>query len=312
PLRYVVSRIYSAQQPKHSFLHCHMADTKAQSGENQPDVAWLESQYNVRSYLPDHPKTFARWAEQSRYARFDLDGFWNQYFGESEAETVDVIPGKPGKPLLIFIHGGYWRSLDKYDFTFLAKPYVARGYSVALLNYGLIPRVTIEDSVRQTLRGIEWLYRQADRFGFDANQIVVCGHSAGGHLGVMSALAFWPLWASDLPQDVVKSVIAISGIYDLSPLVHTPFIQKDLKLNQKRTRRVSPALMPKPTIPVHLAFGTKETDAFKEQSAYLASHWGLNPPLQVNADHFSICDSIADPNSELFMLIQNQLLLPSH
>ena len=206
-----------------------MADTKAQSGENQPDVAWLESQYNVRSYLPDHPKTFARWAEQSRYARFDLDGFWNQYFGESEAETVDVIPGKPGKPLLIFIHGGYWRSLDKYDFTFLAKPYVARGYSVALLNYGLIPRVTIEDSVRQTLRGIEWLYRQADRFGFDANQIVVCGHSAGGHLGVMSALAFWPLWASDLPQDVVKSVIAISGIYDLSPLVHTPFIQKDLK-----------------------------------------------------------------------------------
>jgi len=225
-----------------------MADTKAQSGENQPDVAWLESQYNVRSYLPDHPKTFARWAEQSRYARFDLDGFWNQYFGESEAETVDVIPGKPGKPLLIFIHGGYWRSLDKYDFTFLAKPYVARGYSVALLNYGLIPRVTIEDSVRQTLRGIEWLYRQADRFGFDANQIVVCGHSAGGHLGVMSALAFWPLWASDLPQDVVKSVIAISGIYDLSPLVHTPFIQKDLKLNQKRTRMVSPALMPKPTI----------------------------------------------------------------
>lgn len=289
-----------------------MADTKAQSGENQPDVDWLESQYNVRSYLTDHPKTFARWAEQSRYARFDLDGFWNQYFGESEAETVDVIPGKPGKPLLIFIHGGYWRSLDKYDFTFLAKPYVARGYSVALLNYGLIPRVTIEDSVRQTLRGIEWLYRQADRFGFDANQIVVCGHSAGGHLGVMSALAFWPLWASDLPQDLVKSVIAISGIYDLSPLVHTPFIQKDLKLNQKRTRMVSPALMPKPTIPVHLAFGIKETDAFKEQSAYLASHWGLNPPLQVNADHFSICDSIADPNSELFMLIQNQLLLPSH
>lgn len=280
--------------------------------DHLPDVAWLESQYNVRAYLPDHPKVFARWAEQSRYARFDLDGHWNLYFGESEAETVDVVPGKPGKPLLIFIHGGYWRSLDKADFTFLAKPYVARGYSVALLNYGLIPKVTIEDCVRQTLRGIEWLYRQAGRFGYDPNQIVVCGHSAGGHLGVMSALAFWPLWASDLPQDVVKSVIAVSGIYDLSPLVHTPFIQKDLKLNQKRTRMVSPALMPKPTIPVHLAFGNRETDAFKEQSAYLAAHWGLNPPLQVAADHLNVVDLIAEPNSELFLLIQNQLLLPSH
>lgn len=289
-----------------------MAQIKPSSGDRQPDTEWLDSQYNIRSYLPDHPKIFARWAEASRYARFDLDGYWNLFFGESEAETVDVIPGKPGKPLLIFIHGGYWRSLDKYDFTFLAKPFVARGYSVALLNYGLIPRVTIEDSVRQTLRGIEWLYRQADRFGYDNNQIVACGHSAGGHLAVMSALAFWPLWAEDLPQDVIKSVVAVSGIYDLSPLVHTPFIQKDLKLNQKRTRMVSPALMPKPTIPVHLAFGSEETVAFKEQSAYLASHWSLSPPLQVQADHLTIVDQIANPSSELFMLIQNQLLLPSH
>lgn len=289
-----------------------MADSKVQGGDNQPDTAWLESQYNVHSYIPEHPKFLMRWEELSRYARFDLDGFWNLYFGESEAETVDIVQGKPGKPLLVFIHGGYWSALDKTDFTFLAKPYVARGYSVAILNHGLIPKVTIEDSVRQTLRGIEWLYRQAERFGYDANQIVVCGHSSGAHLAVMSALAFWPLWAEDLPQDVVKAVIAISGIYDLSPLVHTPFIQKDLKLNQKRTRMVSPALMPKPSIPVHLAFGTQETDSFKEQTAYLASHWNLNPPQQVQANHFSIVDSIAEPNSELFMLIQNQLLLPSH
>ncbi|MDX1669278.1 MAG: alpha/beta hydrolase [Limnobacter sp.] len=290
-----------------------MAQTKAQTSDRQPDTEWLDSQYNVRSYLPEHPKVFAQWAEASRYARFDLDGYWNLFFGESEAETVDVIPGKPGKPLLVFIHGGYWRSLDKYDFTFLARPYVARGYSVALLNHGHIPRITIEDSVRQTLRGIEWLYRQAERFGYDQNQMIACGHSSGAHLAVMSALAFWPLWAEDLPQDLIKSVVAVSGIYDLSPLVHTPFIQQDLRLNQKRTRMVSPALMPKPTIPVHLAFGTEETVAFKEQSAYLSSHWSLSPPLQVQqANHLNIVDQMADPNSELFMLIQNQLLLPSH
>ncbi|NJM33083.1 MAG: alpha/beta hydrolase, partial [Limnobacter sp.] len=270
-----------------------MAQTKAQTAERQPDPEWLDSQYNVRSYLSDFPKIFADWAEQSRYARFDLDGYWNLFFGESESETVDVIPGKPGKPLLIFIHGGFWRSLDKYDFTFLAKPYVARGYSVALLNHGLIPRVTIEDSVRQTLRGIEWLYRQADRFGYDKNQLIACGHSSGAHLAVMSALAFWPLWAEDLPQDLIKSVVAVSGVYDLSPLVHTPFIQQDLKLNQKRTRMVSPALMPKPTIPVHLAFGSQEKVAFQEQSAYLASHWALSPPLQVDADHYGIVNHLA-------------------
>lgn len=289
-----------------------MAQTKVPPTDRQPDPEWLDSQYNVRSYIPEHPKIFAQWAEKSRYARFDLDGYWNLFFGESEAETVDVIPGKEGKPLLIFIHGGYWRSLDKYDFTFLAIPYVQRGYSVALLNYGLIPKVTIEDSVRQTLRGIEWLYRQADRFGYDKDQIIACGHSAGAHLAVMSALAFWPLWAEDLPQDLIKSVVAISGIYDLSPLVHTPFIQQDLKLNQKRTRMVSPALMPKPTIPVHLAFGKEETDVFKEQSAYLASHWGLGAPLQADANHLTIVDQIGEANSEVFTLVQNQLLLPSH
>ena len=197
--------------------------------------AFYEREYNARAAIPEHPRIFARWAEQGAMARRLRACLIDLPYGETPAERLDYFPTRQdAAPLLVFIHGGYWRSLDKSDFAWLAPPFVQHGVALALPNYGLAPQTTIEDMVRQQLRALAWLYRNGDRLGFDPERIVVAGHSAGAHLAVMMMAAVWPAYEADLPRSLVKGGLALSGIYDLAPLVQAPFVNADLKLDARR------------------------------------------------------------------------------
>ena len=184
------------------------------------NVEWMEREYNARAAIPDHPQIFARWAEQGSQVRRRRAGLIDMPYGDDSGERLDFFPTvHRTSPLLVFIHGGYWRSLDKSDFSWVAPPFLDAGVAVAFLNYGLAPRVAVEDMVRQQLRAIAWLHARAEELGFDRQRIVVGGHSAGGHLTAMLMAALWPDLDPDLPPDLVKGGIAISGLYDLEPLV---------------------------------------------------------------------------------------------
>ena len=212
------------------------------------DPAFFEREYNARAAIPEHPQIFARWAEQGAITRRLRACLADLPFGETPAERLDYFPTRlDAAPLLVFIHGGYWRSLDKSDFSWLAPPFVQHGVAMALLNYGLAPQTSIEEMVRQQLRALAWLYRNGDRLGFDPERIVVVGHSAGAHLTAMMMAALWPVYSADLPRALVKAGLAISGIYDLGPLVHTPFVNVDLRLDAHRARALSPVHMPPAT-----------------------------------------------------------------
>jgi len=268
-------------------------------------VEFCEREYNARASIPDHPQIFARWAEQSAAVRRLRACVIDLSYGETAGERLDLFPAnREDAPLLVFIHGGYWRSLDKSDFSWIAPPFVNHGVSVALLNYGLAPKTPMEEIVRQMLRAHAWLYRNGDRLGFDPSRIYVSGHSAGGHLTAMMMAALWPVYGADLPADLVKGGLAVSGIYDLEPLRHAPFIQADLKLNAARARLLSPVHLPPATDrPLYAAVGALESGEFRRQTALIGKAWPRSLAREIRLpgfNHLTVVEELANPASPLF------------
>jgi arylformamidase len=266
---------------------------------------YCEREYNARAMIPDHPRIFADWAERGAATRRQRAGLLDLPYGEAAAERLDLFPTRrESAPLLVYIHGGYWRSLDKSDFSWVAPPFVDHGIAVAVVNYGLAPGTPIEEMVRQMLRALAWLYRKADDLGFDPQRMHVAGHSAGGHLAAMMLAALWPRYDEDLPEDLVKGVLAVSGVFDLEPLVHAPFVNVDLQLDVERAATLSPArMLPATQAPVYLAVGGDESFEFKRQSALLAKRWRRNVARNVpmaGFNHLTVCSELANPASPLF------------
>lgn len=274
----------------------------------QHTIEFCEREYNARAMITDHPQIFARWAQQAASTRRLRACLLDLPYGESAAEKLDLFPARiEGAPLLVFIHGGFWRSLDKSDFSWIAPPYVARGVSVALINYGLAPATPVEDIVRQTLHAIAWLYRNGVRYGFNPQRLFVSGHSAGGHLTAMTMAALWPQWNTALPTDLVKGGVAVSGLFDLEPLMHAPFINVDLKLDPARAARLSPVLLPAATrAPFITAVGALESSEFQRQTKLIGTHWANNLICDISvarANHLTVVDEMADPASPIFNAI---------
>ena len=267
--------------------------------------AYYDRQYNVRAMIPGHAGIFERWKTRSCEARARLPCRLDIAYGTSAAEKLDLFPAAGnGGALLVFIHGGYWRSLDKSDFSYLAPAFNRRGVALALPNYGLCPKVGIEDIVKQNLLAIAWLWHYGARYGVDPGRLYLAGHSAGGHLTAMMLAARWNAYMPDLPYNLVKGGLAISGVYDLEPLVHAPFVNQDLKLDQMQARRLSPAAMPPATTaPLYTAVGGDESDEFKRQNALIASTWRYafagDIPMP-GRNHLTVVEELANPDNALF------------
>ena len=269
------------------------------------DPAFLSREYNNRELFPDHPRHFARWTESSTRARSTMTCYLDRAYGASPGETLDVFPARKGDgSALVFIHGGYWRSLDKRDFSFLAPAWVDAGVSLVVVNYGLCPNVTLERIVQQMLAASAWLYRHAEGYGMDEERLFVSGHSAGGHLAAMMLAALWPVYDRSLPKDLYKGALAVSGVYDLRPLVQVDWLKGDLRLDDETAWRLSPAFLPPATrAPLALAVGGLESSEFKRQNALLAQRWRAvlaGDVAMPGRDHFTVVDGLADPGNALF------------
>ena len=269
------------------------------------EKAFLNREYNNRDLVPDHPQYFSRWAESSARARSTMTCHLDLRYGEMPGETMDIFPARKGDgSCLMFIHGGYWRSLDKKDHSFLAPTLVDGGVSLAVVNYDLCPKVTIEDIVQQMLRASRWLWLHAEDYGMDQDRLYVGGHSAGAHLTAMLMCALWPVFDRQLPKDLWKGGLAISGVYDLRPLLQVDMLQDDLRLDEASAMRLSPAFMsPATRAPVMTAVGGNESSEFQRQNALIGERWRAafagDIPMP-GANHFSVLDGLADPKSPLY------------
>lgn len=269
---------------------------------------YYSQQYDARAMIPEHSRIFTRWTRDSAHVRRTRSGLYDLAYGEAAGERLDFFPARRGgAALLVFIHGGWWRSLDKADFSCIAAPYLDAGFNVALPNYTLAPHATIEDITRQQLRALAWLYRRAEQYDFDPRRIVIAGHSAGAHLAAMMMAAVWPAYDPELPADLIKAGVLLSGVYDLAPLLHADFINADLQLTAQRAALLSPARMPQAHhTPFLSAVGGCESDEFKRQNGLIGQSWQASHAGDIvlaTENHLTVCDAFASPGHPLFKAV---------
>lgn len=272
------------------------------------DPLWLDAQYNNRARVPNHADVLARWAQASALVRERSLAALDLPYGTGAGERLDVFPADaPGAPVLVFIHGGYWRALDKSDHSFVAPSFTANGAMVVVVNYALCPAVSVEHIVMQMVRAVAWVWRHAADHGGDASRIALVGHSAGAHLASMLLSCRWKEVADDLPAQPLAGALAISGLYDLEPLRHTPFIQNDLQLTPASVARLSPAFFPRPKGgKLYAAVGSDESDEFMRQNRLIRDVWGPTavPVCETvpRSNHFNVLNSLVDPVGRLHEL----------
>jgi len=273
----------------------------------------LESQYNVRAARADYEQVAADWNRRSEAFRGTAGGFIDAAYGPGARHRLDIFTAGPTAPTLVYLHGGYWQRGDKSAYSFVAEPFVARGVNVVLMNYTLCPKATVPGITGEIRRGLAWLYRNSGEHGLAADRINVTGHSAGGHLTAMMLATRWPELGSDLPGDLVKSGIPISGLYDLTPLRHTT-INQAAGIDDDAARECSPLFLePAPGARVLAVAGGAETAAFHTQMAKLAERWSaagasIEQYVEPEVDHFDVVNRLADPDSGLFRRTQAWLL----
>ena len=279
---------------------------------NRPDPAWLDAQYNNRARVPEAPQILERWANASALARAQSDCVLDIPYGSAPGETLDVFrAARADAPVFVFIHGGYWRALDKRDHSFVAPALVDAGAMVVVPNYALCPAVTIEQITLQMTQALAWVWRHAQEFGGDPRRIVVGGHSAGGHLTAMMLACQWQQVGADLPARVVQGGLAISGVFEMEPIRHTPFLAGDLRLNATSAKRLSPALMPAPAGPLAAVVGGDESDEFQRQNRLIREAWGdvVVPVCEAipGTNHFTVLHDLADADARLHRLARGLL-----
>ena len=155
---------------------------------NGYDQAALDKQYDNSRAVPEHELYFARYREFSKHTRDTFHCRLDVPYGPSAMEKLDIFATtEPLAPTWIFIHGGYWRRLDKSDFSFIANALVPHGISMISVNYALAPSVTVDEITRQVRDATRWVFEHVEEWEGDPKRVFIGGHSVGGQLAALAA-----------------------------------------------------------------------------------------------------------------------------
>jgi arylformamidase len=282
-----------------------MAQSRARTMQEMPmtDIDY-EAEYNNRARVPEHPEIFARWTRDAELYRAEAlkadRAELGLSYGDTPRQYFDLFLPAAGatSPLALFIHGGWWRSLDPSMFSQMARGLNTRGIAVAVVGYDLCPNVTIAEIIEQMRRACAFLWQ---RFG---RRMVVCGHSAGGHLAAAMVATDWPALYPKAPADFVPAGYSISGVFDLTPLIGIS-VNQDLRLDAATAREVSPLFWPVKSGRIFdAAVGGLESSEFKRQSQSIAQGWRQNGAQTryeeiPGTNHFTVIDALTDPQSAM-------------
>lgn len=275
--------------------------------------AEIDAQYSGDGPIENPAAELQHYVDTARTARERLRCTLDVPFGPTLAETLDIFPAeRPGAPVFVFVHGGYWRALSSKEFSGVALGLQARGITTVVTNYALCPVVTIDEIVRQTRAALAWVLRHIGEHGGDPSRVAIGGHSAGGQL---CAMALQTRWAEDygLPADPFAAAVLVSGLYDLAPL-RWSYLQPRIQLDDGVIRRNSPAFgVRRCATPVLVTWGERESSEFARQSQVFHDAWqaaGNTSTLQPvpGAHHLSVIHGFERPDSLLVDWLAQRLL----
>lgn len=240
----------------------------------------------------------AHWAaEAAAYRQSGVRVELDIPYGDAPREGIDIVwPDGPPKGLAVFVHGGYWMRMGRADWTQFAEGARARGFAVALPSYTLAPEARISQMTRQITRALACAAERVD------GPIHLAGHSAGGHLVTRQICADSGL--SEPVRNRLQTVVSISGLHDLRPLLHTQ-MNKTLRLDMAEATAESAALLrPQTRARVCAWVGGGERPEFVRQAQLLDILWkGLDVDISHHVDgihhHFSVLEGLKDPASPL-------------
>ncbi len=226
-------------------------------------------------------------------------------YDEESGQTIDVLGAAAGelRPVFLFIHGGYWRALSKNDSAFMAPMLARAGVATAVMDYRLAPEVTLAEIVREVRAAVAFIWRNGPAYGLDPQRIFVGGSSAGGHLTGALLAGGWHD-AFDVPVDIVKGAMPISGLFHLGPIAKS-FVQEWIQLDEASVAALSPLLnMPDNGCPILVAYADGEPAGFKRQSVAFDKAWrgaGFESALMEvpNRNHFDLLIDMTREDSAL-------------
>jgi len=259
-----------------------------------------EAEYNNRARVPEHPVVMAGWVKDAADYRERHPPRLLRY-GPGERNRIDLFAGNSAGPLVVFIHGGYWQALDGSSFSHCARGLNAHGISVAVPTYDLCPAVTVADIITQ----MRMASRELAKLG---HPLVVSGHSAGGHLAACMLATDWPAFDPSLPENLVSAAYAISGLFDLPPLVRTS-INKALQLDDASAKTASPLFSAPPARgSLDAVVGGNESAEYFRQSRTIVEAWGRGIATRFgtvpDANHFTAIAPLADPDSPMVLRLK--------
>ena len=252
-----------------------------------------EAQYNNRALVPDHPAVMQGWRERAEAARLAYPPRQIAY-GPGEREVMDLFEAAPDAPIAVFLHGGYWQALGREWFSGIAPALLAHGVSLAIPSYDLAPTVRlgrILSQVREAVEAVRDLSPTRAR-------PVVFGHSAGGHMA-----------ACMLSEGRASAAVAISGVFDLAPLIETS-LNDALGLDAREAAALSPIHWPAPNgstpggTVLDCVVGGEESAEFLRQSRMMADLWGrqgVQTQFEVleGSNHFTVLNPLFDRDSAM-------------
>lgn len=237
----------------------------------------IERQFNPRAWAKDVEAQHALRGKLSAAARARLKGEFNVAYGDTPRQALDIYysdkyadkhanqhANEGSAPIVVYLHGGYWRVGEKEKQAILAEPLVQAGFPVVMLGTDLCPAVSLDTIVEQVMRGIVWTAQNAKRVGGDGRRIYLYGHSAGAHLAAMGLAEDWT--RHGLPADLICGATLVSGIYDVEPVLHIS-VNDLIRLTPDRVNALSPQFHPpRRPVPMVLAAGAEEAPGWVAQT----------------------------------------------